>query len=367
MFSMRRSSRKMLIVGALTLAALTGPVAVASAADTLTLTKGAGPAPGSTVAVKATGTVSGDSVLLAYAERFGTTCGPTASDHRFDPDRELVLIGADPANPDPSASLTAGDYNVVLRWAPLPPGGYRLCVYLYGALQDPSTAPLAAAGVQMVLIDDADADGVPDDVDACPDTAGSQADGCPPPAQQPATPVTPVTPVVPGGIPTPPANVPAAPADPTGVLKLKSSKGKATACGASCLVRTRTVGPFSFSLKVKVKGATTKETASVTLRTKTAQAGQAGKVCVSSYSTKLKLTCKKITWAVGKKVTLTGSIATPAKIGAGSRPGFAVTAYVGKILVGSGASLYLKSAGGHVVPDTNESACAASAGAHAAC
>ncbi len=120
-------------------------------------------------------------------------------------------------------------------------------------------------------------------------------------------------------------------------------------------------------MKVKVSGGKTKGSGSVTLTRKSGQAGKAGKVCLGSYSAKSKQTCKKVTWAVGRKIALSGSITTPAKIKGAARPGFGITAYVGQIFVGSGASVYLKSAGGRIQPDTNESACAASAGAHAAC
>lgn len=367
---MRRSSRKMLIVGALTLTALTGPMAAASAADTLTLTPV--PTAAATQTVKVTGTASGDSLLYAWAERFGTTCSATEFDHRFDPDRELVPIGTDPANPDPAAHLTAGDFNVLLRWAPLPAGGYKLCVYLNGSSQLPGTAPLAFASAQLVLVDDADSDGVPDDVDACPNVQGSQADGCPPPATQPVTPVTPVTtvttPTAPGGAPTAPsAKAPAAGDDPTGVLKLKPSKGKATSCGTGCLVRTRTVGPFTYVLKVKVSGSKTKATGSATLTRKSPQAGLSGTVCLGRFAAKPGKTCKTVKWTVGKTFTVTGSMPTPSAIGKSGRPGFGISANVGKAYVGVGAVVYLKSAGGKVKPDTNESACAASAGAHAAC
>jgi len=359
---MKRSSRKMLIVGALALMALAGPVAAAHAADSLTLTPAASTFANQANNVAVSGTASGSGFVVAYAEAFASSCAPDANQESMG---DVVLIGSG------ADAVAAGQIALNLTWSPILAVSHAVCGYLYAAGADPSVdAPQVKSADTTIVVKpantDSDGDGVPNDVDKCPDVAGTGADGCPP-VVTPVTPVTPVSPVVPGGLPTPTANVPAAPSDPTGVLKLKSSKGKATACGAGCLTRTRTVGPFSFALKVKVAGAKATETASVTLRSKTAQAGQAGKVCVSSYSAKLKLTCKKVTWAVGKKVVLTGSIATPSKIGAGSRPGFAVTAYVGKILVGSGASLYLKSSGGHVVPDTNESACAASAGAHSAC
>ena len=114
-------------------------------------------------------------------------------------------------------------------------------------------------------------------------------------------------------------------------------------------------------------GSTTKGSGSVTLTRKSAQAGKAGKVCFGRYGSKSKQTCKTVTWAVGRKIALNGSITTPAAIHGGARQGFGVSAYVGQIYVGGGASVYQKTSRGHVVPDTNESACGASAGAHAAC
>jgi len=365
MFSMRRSSRKMLIVGALALAALTGPVAAAQAAPpSLTITPAADQFSGQANTIKVSGVAVDDGFVAVYAEALVTTCEANAQDEIDNHDWVPVGTGSD--------AVATGAYSLDLQWSPILTMKHVVCAYLYANGQALSDPPQAVATSSVTVVDkpvnnDTDNDGVPNDVDACPAVAGSGVDGCPPPVKDPVTTPTPITTVVPGGLPIPVPNVPAAPADPTGVLKLKSSKGRATSCGTGCLIRTRAVGPFAFSLKVQVAGAKTKETASVALRSKSAQAGKAGKVCVSSYAAKLKLTCKTTTWTVGQPVTLKSSITTPAKIGPGSRPGFAVTAYVGKIQIGYGTSLYLKSAGGKIRPDTNESACAASAGAHAAC
>ena len=351
-----------LVAGIVAVAALAGPVAGAGAAgETLTLTNMPGPAPGSTVAAKAEGTASGDSVLLVYLERDGAGCTATAADHRLKDG--VSQVGADPANPDPSATLTAGPYDVLIRWAPYPAGTYRLCGYLYGSAQLINESPLAVATTVLTMIDDNDADGVPDGSDACPDVAGTGPDGCPP------VPVAPVTRTPPAALPSP--KVPSAPApavsDPTGVKKLKSSKGRTTACGAGCLARTRAVGPFSFALKVKVSGGNTTATGSVTLARKSAQAGTSGKVCLGRFAGTSKQKCRKVTWKVGKKITLTGSITTPSTIRTSGRPGFGLSAQVGVLPVGGGDSIYLKKAGKRVVPDTNEAACISSASAHMAC
>ena len=346
-------------------AAFAGPVAGANAAgNTVALTLGPGPAPGSTVAVRAIGSVAGDTVLHAYLERDGVDCATNVGDHRFRPG--AVQIGVDPANPDPSATLASGAYDVVLRWAPLPAGSYRVCVYLYGSSQMNDEAPLALATAALTLVEDNDLDGVPDNTDACPDDAGTGPDGCPP------VPVIPVTPTQPVTLPAPKLPVPvAAPAptisDPTGVMKLKVSKGKATSCGAGCVVRTRTVGPFSFALKVKVSAAKTTAAGSVTLTKTSAQAGKAGKLCLARFVPAFKQKCQTVTWKVGKKLTVSGSMTTPATIKKFARPGFSMTAQVGGIGLGGGDAIYLKSAGGRTTPDTNESACAASVHAHAAC
>ena len=351
------------VAGTAAVAALAGPVAGAGAAgETLTLTNMPGPAPGSTVAAKATGAASGDSVLLVYLERDGVGCAANAADHSI---RDGVSqVGADPANPDPSATLTAGPYDVVIRWAPYPAGTYRLCGYLYGSAQLINESPLALATTVLTMIDDNDADGVPDGSDACPDEAGTGPDGCPP-----RLPVAPVTPTLPAALPSPrvpSAPVPALP-DPTGVKKLKSSKGKSTACGAGCLTRTRTVGPFSFALTVKVAGGSTTASGSVTLARKSAQAGTTGKVCLGRFAATAKQKCRKVTWKVGRKITLTGSITTPSTIRKSGRPGFGLSAQVGVLPVGGGDSIYLRQAGKRVVPDTNEAACISSATAHMAC
>lgn len=369
---MRRSSRKMLVVGALALTALIGPAAAAQAAPpNLTITPAANQFSGQANTIKVSGVAVDDGFVAVYAEAFVTTCEANAQDEEMN--RDWVAVGS--AGGGSGDAVKTGEFSLDLQWSPNFTTKHVVCAYLYANGQALSDTPQAVATGSLTVVDkpvntDTDNDGVPNDVDACPAVAGTGPDGCPPPAPNPGTTnptPTPITTVVPGGLPTPGPSLPAAPADPTGVLKLKSSKGRAVSCGAGCLVRTRAVGPFAFSLKVKVAGATTKETASVALRSKSSQAGKAGKVCVSSYAAKLKLTCKTTTWRVGQPVTLKSSIATPKKIGPGSRPGFAVTAYVGKIAIGYGASLYLKSAGGRIVPDTNESACAASAGAHAAC
>lgn len=366
MFSMWRSSRKMLIVGAFALAALAGPVAAASADDSLTVTPSANPSQGVAGSVKVTGTASSAGTLFVYVEPFGSACGATIAAETD----EDVHPGPAVAIGTPGDAVAAGPIDVVLPWTPDLAVTHRICGYLLDDTPDPAEPPLATATASIVVsLPDADADGVPDDTDDCRLVAGPQSNnGCPVPStpQTPTTTTTTVTPVVPGGI-TPVVNPPATTNDPTGVLKLKSSKGKATSCGTGCLVRTRTVGPFSFSIKVQVKGAKTKGTGSVTLTRKSAQAGTSGRVCLGRYTAKTGQVCKTVKWTVGKKITVSGSITTPSAIGKSGRPGFGVTAYVGQVFVGSGASVYLKSAGGKVKPDTNESACAASAGAHAAC
>ena len=347
------------------LGALAGPVAGAAAVgETLTLTNMPGPAPGSTVAAKATGTVFGDSLLLVYLEPDGTACLANAADHRLQ--ASVVGVGADPANPDPSATLSAGPYDVLIRWAPFAAGTYRLCGYVYGSSQPQNQAPLAAATTVLTLVDDNDSDGVPDAADACPDVTGTGPAGCPP------VPVVPITPALPAALPAPklpvapPAPAPAVP-DPTGVRNLKTAKGKTTACGTGCLARTRTIGPFSFALKVKVSAGKTRATGSVTLGRKSAQAGTSGKVCLNRASPTSKQTCKTVTWKAGRTITLTGSIPTPATIRTSGRPGFRLSAQVGVLPVGTGASIFLKKVGQRVLPDSNESSCIASARAQVAC
>ena len=366
MSSRVRSSRKMLIAGALTLVALAGPAGAANAASSLTLTPSANPMATVAGSVLATGNADASGTLYAYAEPGGSKCETNVA-LETDPDAhpDAVPLGT------PGAVVAPGAINVSMPWTPDFAFTYRICGYLYGDTPDLSVdAPVRSSTTIVVKALDTDGDGVPNDVDACPTVAGSQADGCPP-AATPVTPVTPtpttvITPTIPGGV-RPSVNAPATNYDPTGVLKLKSSKGKATACGAGCLIRTRTVGPFSFVLKVQVSGSKTKGTGSVTLTRKSAQAGKAGQVCLGRFTAKTGQICKSVKWAVGKKITVSGSITTPSAGPKAGRQGFGVTAHVGQVFVGSGASVYLKSAGGKIKPDTNESACAASAGAHAAC
>jgi len=362
MFTMRRSSRKMLVLGALTLAAAVGPVAAAQAvAPSLTLTPAANTFVSQSNNVAASGTASVSGFVVAYAEAFVSSCAVNANTESMG---DVVLVGSG------ADAVAAGPISLNLPWSPMFAASHVICGYLYAGGADVSTDPPLAKSADVTIVvkpADTDGDGVPNDVDACPTVAGTGPDGCPPATVTPVTPVTPVSaPTVPGGI-TPVINAPATNFDPTGVLKLKSSKGKATPCGAGCLVRTRTVGPFSFVLKVQVSGPKTKGTGSVTLTRKSAQAGTAGQVCLGRYTAKTGQICKPVKWTVGKKITVSGSITTPSAVGKAARQGFGLTAHVGQVFVGSGASVYLKSAGGRVKPDTNESACAASAGAHAAC
>lgn len=355
-----------LVAGIVAVGVLAGPVAAAGAAgETLTLTKLPGPAPGSTVAAKATGTASAGSVLFVYHERDGVDCAATAWGHRFRP--TVGPLGADPENPDPSATVTAGPYDVLIRWAPLPAGTYRLCAYLYGTLQGPDDPPLAVATTVMTSIEDNDADGVPDGTDACPGVSGTGPDGCAPPVA--VVPPAPTPPTGPVALPAPKApGAPASPvSDPTGVTKLKPSKGTTTACGAGCVARTRTVGPFSFALKVRVAGDTTTATGSVTLARGSAQAGTSGRVCLGGLAGASKRTCRVVTWKVGRKVTLTRSITTPSRISRSARAGFGLSAQVGALPVGGGVAISLKQAGRRVVPDAVKAARVSSRAAATPC
>ena len=347
-----------LVAGAVVVAVLAGPVAGARAADSLALTPPANPTVDSTATVAASGTASASSVVAAFAEAGAGDCAANWQAQSSRPG--AIAIGSEGVGGDPVA---AGAITLNLPWTPSAAGTYLICGYLYGDTQVPSEMPLATSTPvsSTVKVADSDGDGVPDNVDACVNVAGTQADGCPPASITPVLPGTPSVPALP--------SVPAAPtvSDPTGVMKLKSSKGRTKPCGSACLIRTRTVGPFSFSLKVKVSGGKTSGSGSLTLTRKSAQAGEAGKVCLGSYAAKTKRKCRTVTWKVGKKVTLTGSISTPTAIRKSGRPGFSMTAYVGQIVVGGGDSIYLKSAGGRILPDTDEAACISSAHAHAAC
>ena len=133
------------------------------------------------------------------------------------------------------------------------------------------------------------------------------------------------------------------------------------------LKRTRTVGPFSFALKVRVAGDTTTATGSVTLARGSAQAGTSGRVCLGGLAGASKRTCRVVTWKVGRKVTLTGSITTPSRISRSARPGFGLSAQVGALPVGGGVAISLKQAGRRVVPDAVKAARVSSRAAATPC
>ena len=64
-----------------------------------------------------------------------------------------------------------------------------------GCSVDPTTLSGGTTSVLVSFVpDDRDGDGVPDSLDACPDTAGGQPNGCPPPAPPPPPPAHPNTP-----------------------------------------------------------------------------------------------------------------------------------------------------------------------------
>lgn len=279
----------------------------------------AAPKAGDTVTVTASGTAGLDAYLSWYAERSAADCGPTRGDEASRLAAES-LSGRFPA---------MGPYSLQGQFAPSAGGTYRVCAYLYHEFDnDESDAPRAFATTTV------------------PVTAAPAAT---PPPTTPAAPTSPVF------------------NDPTGLLKLKPSGGKAKRCGAGCMTRARTAGPFSLALKVRVKGSKVLATGTVRDTKKSAQAGKAGKVCLNSFSKKLRQSCRKVTWKAGLKVTLTASIPKPAKVDKSSRPGFTLTAFVGDLAVPATSSIYLKAAGGTVVPDTVESSCLARVRAHAAC
>lgn len=288
----------------------------------------AAPKVGDTVTVTAAGTAGLDAGLWWYAEPNAADCGPTVGD-------EAARLASESLGlrfPD------LGPYSVQGQFAPSVAGTYRLCAYvLYGFDNDETQAPRAFATVTVPV-------------------TGAPAPVVTPPSTTPA------------GSSTLPA-LPALPAisDPTGVLKLKPAGGKATSCGAGCMSRVRTAGPFSLALKVRVKGGKVLATGTVRDTKPSAQAGKAGKVCLNSFSPKFKQNCRKVTWKAGLTTTLTGSIAKPKKVNKAARPGFTLTAFVGDLALPATSSIYLKGSRGRVVPDTNESACLASAHAHAAC
>ena len=127
---MRRSSRKMLIVGALTLVALAGPVAAANAAGSLTLTPATNTFASQSNNVAVSGTAAGSGFVVAYAEAFGSTCAADAN-HESDGRRRVIGSGGDVV----AAGAILDEPLLVAHPRRQP----RVCGYLYADGQDPGT------------------------------------------------------------------------------------------------------------------------------------------------------------------------------------------------------------------------------------
>jgi hypothetical protein len=305
------------------------PSAAASAGEplTVTLTPSAGLQALAMGTITAEGSVVAPTSVTVLAEPGAAACAASLEAESMRPTVETVG----------EKFIEAGLFKAELPWVPMGAGSYRLCAYLS------DLTPPYLAGESLAT------------VAARPSSGGEQPGGGTPGGGLPAGELPK------GGVPI------GGLSDPTGVMKLKASKGKASKCGATCIKRTRTVGPFSFSLTVKVSGKTVSATAVVTLTRKSAQAGKKGKVCLSKFTPAIKQSCSSLTWKVGKVITLKSKMPTPKSVSNVGRPGFGVTARVGEITVGYETAIYLKSVGSRVLPDTNESACIATAHARAAC
>ncbi len=107
---------------------------------------------GSTVVVQAEGTARGSQVVLIQLWADGELVGEQTG--------------------------AAERLNTSWSWMPLTPGDHTLAVRAYNTRRDAGVAMVRVTAIEAA---DADRDGVPDQVDTCPDHAGLlQLDGCPP-------------------------------------------------------------------------------------------------------------------------------------------------------------------------------------------